>query len=137
MEIVLPFYVNSKQLSFVFVFTGCHTLIKQKNATNNGPGSTNTVKTNPPCGPCKENVPSQCPLHANVEVKCHKRFDKCEETCSRLMGCEMHQCNKICHEKIDPTGCGVCVESCSKPRPLGCNHQCDLGCHQVIPKSTP
>lgn len=96
-----------------------------------GANSGNSVKANSPCGPCKENVLSGCKLHSDVEVKCFKRHDKCEETCSRLLICGKHTCNKICHETTDPTGCGACQEACSIARPADCHHQCDLGCHDV------
>ncbi|ODM89545.1 NF-X1-type zinc finger protein NFXL1 [Orchesella cincta] len=102
----------------------CHNP-KQKGGNGN-----NNQKNTTPCGPCHEIIRSECKLHANVEVKCFQRFEKCKELCMKPLSCGIHFCNKICHESTNPDGCGVCREACSKPRPAGCTHQCDLGCHE-------
>lgn len=83
-----------------------------------------------PCPPCVELVPSKCAQHLSVFVKCCDTNSRCEEICNLRLSCSMHKCTKICHLKTSPHACGECREACNKPRPLGCDHQCPLGCHE-------
>ena len=82
-----------------------------------------------PCFKCVKPVPSKCPIHQNIEVPCCKQDENCEEMCGLKLFCGEHFCQKRCHISVQED-CGSCYEACSKPRPTGCEHACDLGCHK-------
>jgi len=85
------------------------------------------------CPNCVVRVPTQCSLHASIGVlvECYKKEKPCEEICRRHLSCGFHYCGKICHERITTGdfGCGECRDSCNRERPVGCEHECPLGCH--------
>ncbi|XP_047125843.1 NF-X1-type zinc finger protein NFXL1 isoform X1 [Hydra vulgaris] len=88
------------------------------------------------CPPCSFIVEKFCIGEHSVETfPCFEvKAYSCKHICGRLLSCENHVCQKVCHVvKGSPShgkagkNCIACKELCTKPR--NCKHSCKLTCH--------
>jgi len=91
-----------------------------------------------PCPPCPEPVPVPClGQHEVIDRPCHdSKVVSCGRLCGRRLSCTNHTCDRTCHrvrQAVDNISAGInckkCSADCSLPRPEGCSHPCNLGCH--------
>ncbi|XP_075423057.1 NF-X1-type zinc finger protein NFXL1 [Ascaphus truei] len=93
-----------------------------------------------PCPPCQAPIPTEClGKHEISPLPCHKvGAFSCKRPCGRQLACGNHTCSRECHKVTDTDGnkeksgpeCFACEEECTKPRPPGCPHRCQMPCHQ-------
>eukprot|EP00079_Xenopus_tropicalis_P028320 XP_012823254.1 PREDICTED: NF-X1-type zinc finger protein NFXL1 isoform X1 [Xenopus tropicalis] len=124
----------------------CHdeALVKQKGLPQPAgpweqPSEPAFIQTALPCPPCQVPIPTEClGKHEISPLPCHAAGPfSCKRPCGRLLACGNHTCSRECHKVTDVNGnkekagleCVVCEEECTKPRPPGCPHQCNLPCH--------
>lgn len=105
-----------------------------------------------PCPSCPKLVKSKCFCRAVEDVKrCGFKNFSCNGVCKKMLDCNTHRCNEICHEDDCPPckakgmfkcQCGKvemkrecfdrvfrCENPCEKL--LGCGrHKCEKGCHE-------
>lgn len=91
------------------------------------------------CPPCRHPVPTAClGQHETVDMACHEAKPmSCGRKCGRLLSCTNHTCERECHRVRHAAdlftagiNCKKCESKCERPRPAGCQHTCNEGCHQ-------
>jgi len=91
-----------------------------------------------PCPPCSTPVPTAClGLHDIADMPCYEaKPAPCGRKCGRQLDCQNHTCQRDCHRvrhaKDDISAginCKKCDSPCIFPRPPGCQHPCNQGCH--------
>ncbi|XP_069833688.1 NF-X1-type zinc finger protein NFXL1 isoform X1 [Dendropsophus ebraccatus] len=97
------------------------------------------IQTALPCPPCVVPMSVEClGKHEVGPLPCHASGPfSCKRPCGRLLPCGNHTCLRECHKVTEDNGnkekcgpeCFMCEEECSKPRPPGCPHRCNLPCH--------
>ncbi|XP_077333657.1 NF-X1-type zinc finger protein NFXL1 isoform X1 [Lithobates pipiens] len=124
----------------------CHdeALVKQKGLTQPAgpweqPSEPAFIQKALPCPPCQVPIPMEClGKHEISPLPCNSAGPfSCKRPCGRFLACGNHTCLKECHKVTEDNGnkeksgpeCFVCEEECSKPRPPGCPHRCNLRCH--------
>lgn len=124
----------------------CHdeALVKQKSLPQPAgpweqPSEPAYIQTALPCAPCNVPIPMEClGKHEVSSLQCHAAGPfSCKRPCGRLLPCGNHTCAKECHKVTEDNGnkqkcgpeCFMCEKGCSKPRPPGCPHLCNLPCH--------
>ncbi|CAF0811312.1 unnamed protein product, partial [Didymodactylos carnosus] len=105
-----------------------------------------------PCPPCAKqvNVRCYCSQSGPTARRCGYKGWSCSLKCSKLLSCQHHKCEQICHpgscspcnktslktclcgRTKDVRNCNEAVFQCDKPcnRPLSCSiHKCEKICH--------
>lgn len=94
-----------------------------------------------PCPHCEVKVMVTClgehedslwPCFLAKKLSCHR-------PCGRTLACTNHKCKRECHivenapDKLGAgSNCQICENTCTFPRPEGCQHSCDRGCHSEL-----
>ena len=91
-----------------------------------------------PCPPCPVLLSVPClDKHEIADLPCHNSKPySCGRLCGRKLSCTNHTCTRQCHRVrqapdsvLAGINCKKCSADCEIPRPAGCSHPCNKGCH--------
>jgi NF-X1-type zinc finger protein NFXL1 len=79
------------------------------------------------CNPCPMTKSRLCPCgKSKYQLPCTEETPTCQDTCDKLLTCNLHRCNQRCHKDE----CGVCLEIVEKSCKCGL-HSKEVQCYKL------